>query len=315
MSSLLIREVIGMYIKHCNEYYDNGEGPTRQVGNIRSGLKPLGESMGGCALADLSGPRFANLRDEWARAGDVLRSTVNKRMQYVSQMIGWGNERGLVAATQLAEILNVRKIKSGRFGIRDGEPVGPANAQSVAAVMPMLTQSIRAMMEMVELTGMRPGEARLMRADLEPVNGHGQLVFRYSPSRHKSAHWGRRRRIFLVGRSHQLAVEQISTLIGSTLFSSESKGYLFSPVENGRRPYAANSVQQAVRRACEQAGVEKWAPNQLRHSYGTATRAKGYQLELIADLLGHADPRTTLIYAEPDDRLAIEATIALARGD
>jgi len=48
-----------------------------------------------------------------------------------------------------------------------------------------------------------------------------------------------------------------------------------------------------------------WHPNQLRHSMGTAVRRE-YGLEGAQVVLGHAKANTTEIYAERDQRLAVE---------
>ena len=42
-----------------------------------------------------------------------------------------------------------------------------------------------------------------------------------------------------------------------------------------------------------------WSPNQLRHSRATAIREQ-YGIEAAQTVLGHADPKITLVYAERD---------------
>jgi hypothetical protein len=49
--------------------------------------------------------------------------------------------------------------------------------------------------------------------------------------------------------------------------------------------------------------VPAWAPNQLRHSHGTAVRRR-YGLEAAGASLGHAKMSATEIYAERDEALA-----------
>ena len=167
--------------------------------------------------------------------------------------------------------------------------------------------------QLLQLTGMRPGEARLMRlCDLEPIMANGKQAFRYTIEAHKTAYKGKRRRVFLVGRAYRLTVERISSLARTTLFEPDGNGYLFSPDDDGDKPYSECALSQRVRAKCDKLKVERWSPNQLRHGFATESRSKGVQLDLIADLLGHADPRTTLIYAEPDDDAALDAAIRLA---
>lgn len=312
-ANLTIENTVHKYLMNRASYYETGEGPSRQLNNLQSGLKPLIESIGHLPITELDGPRLAELRDEWAKTTNLVRTTINKRMQYVVAFGRWCVEKGIIKAEQLVSLQAVEKVKRGRYGVRDAEPVGPADPGHVAAVMRDLPSTARGIIEMMQLTGMRPGEVRTMRAcDLELIRVEHRTVYRFTPKRHKTAHLGKRRRIFLVGRAYSLANERLSTLIGSSLFEAESQGYLFSVDDDGNSPYQINSLHQAVRRSCDRLSLPRWTPNQLRHSYATNSRSKGFKLELIADLLGHADPRTTLIYAEPDDEAALRAAIQLA---
>lgn len=53
------------------------------------------------------------------------------------------------------------------------------------------------------------------------------------------------------------------------------------------------------------AGVEKWTPNQLRHTAGTDVRQK-YGLEGAQVHLGHSQANVTEVYAERDLTKAIK---------
>ena len=63
------------------------------------------------------------------------------------------------------------------------------------------------------------------------------------------------------------------------------------------------SYRQAIRRACQRAGVPVWLPNQLRHSRLTEIRAR-YGLEASRVCGGHREVGTTAIYAQEDRELA-----------
>ena len=69
--------------------------------------------------------------------------------------------------------------------------------------------------------------------------------------------------------------------------------------------YSVDSYRQAIHRACDKAGVERWSPNQLRHTVGTDIRQK-YGLEAAQVTLGHSQADVTQLYAERDADLARE---------
>ena len=48
-----------------------------------------------------------------------------------------------------------------------------------------------------------------------------------------------------------------------------------------------------------------WRPNQLRHSAATRIRER-YGVEAAQVVLGHSDPRVTVIYAERNNKLAAD---------
>jgi integrase len=62
---------------------------------------------------------------------------------------------------------------------------------------------------------------------------------------------------------------------------------------------------RAIIRACDEAGVPRWSPNQLRHNAATRLR-KSFGLDVAQIVLGHATADVTQIYAELDMQRAIQ---------
>jgi site-specific recombinase XerC len=63
---------------------------------------------------------------------------------------------------------------------------------------------------------------------------------------------------------------------------------------------ASTSVSYVVRRACARAGVTAAGAHRLRHSAATGMPAAGGNLAEIGQVLRHAQPATTAIYAKSD---------------
>jgi len=82
-------------------------------------------------------------------------------------------------------------------------------------------------------------------------------------------------------------------------------GWLFPSLQTRRA--AEPITQKAVRHACQQAsrraGITKHVhPHTLRHSFATHLYDDGAELPVIQTLLGHADPRDTMIYVHLSTR-------------
>ena len=90
-----------------------------------------------------------------------------------------------------------------------------------------------------------------------------------------------------------------------------SEGHVFIVVERSHHgPLSSRSVQRAIRRYGELAGLPKLTPHMLRHTFAKNLVEAGVSLEKVAALLGHSNLNTTRIYITPsseDLRQAVEA--------
>jgi integrase/recombinase XerD len=72
--------------------------------------------------------------------------------------------------------------------------------------------------------------------------------------------------------------------------------FLF-PGKRPDKPYAHTSIQKAIKRSAQLAGIRKNVhPHVLRHSYATGLLEAGVDLLTISRLLGHASFVTTMVY-------------------
>ncbi len=85
-----------------------------------------------------------------------------------------------------------------------------------------------------------------------------------------------------------------------------TRGALFE--SNRSAPFTPRRVQQIVAATARRAGMTKRIhPHTYRHSMATFLRNQGVPLDVVQLLLGHADPRTTQIYARLSLATAREA--------
>jgi site-specific recombinase XerD len=65
-------------------------------------------------------------------------------------------------------------------------------------------------------------------------------------------------------------------------------------------PLTRNAVSQAVRHACQRAGLPPFGAHRLRHTAATEMLRAGASLAAIGHVLRHRDVATTAIYAKVD---------------
>jgi integrase len=195
-----------------------------------------------------------------------------------------------------------------------------------------MVPTLRAMVELQRLAGLRPGEVRhLTPVDLDTT---GELWV-YAPAEHKMAHLGRDKAVPLPPSARALLEPWLADRgPGEVVFSPRRAREEMYAEQRARRKSKVTPSQQCrrkpaeqlaktwparftgfgyaawVRRACVRAGVKPWKPGQLRHSFATEVRSR-FGLEAAQVLLGHKRADVTQVYAEATLAKADEAARAL----
>jgi integrase len=153
------------------------------------------------------------------------------------------------------------------------------------------------MLELQLVTGMRPGEGRIMRAcDLDTT---GDVWF-YRPAHHKTRHKGKARAVAIGPRGQAIIKKFLKLGTQAYLFSprdaiahfrAEQRANRKTPVQPSQqdrsknRPskqpgecYTMSAYATAVAKACVKAEVPHYHPHQVRHTHATEVRRR-YGLE------------------------------------
>lgn len=308
-SALTLDDLILEYSEFIEVYYVKNGKPTAEQSKIRAALRFV-RALGGTKPADAFGPLLLEqARDAMIEAGHCRRH-VNQSVQRIRRCFRWGVAKQLVAPATLQGLEALPGLRRGRSKARETEPVRPAPAEAIEAVLPLVSRQVAAMIRLQLLTGMRPGEVCLMRGcDLDRSGD----VWVYTPATHKTEHHGRVRQVLIGPRGQEVLRPFLATT--SYLFRADEaavearakrkkpgrrpKKRKASPKRSPRPHYDRFSYARAVVRACETAGVERWSPNQLRHAAATHLRQEA-GIEMARVVLGHSSAVTSEIYAERD---------------
>lgn len=314
--SITVVEASAQYIDYAKRHYAAG---TEEPRKIRLAMQRLGALYGREALANLSPRKLKTFQSHLVQQGELSRSTINETVQYVRRFLRWAVSEELIPASVYEAARCVEPLRMGRTTARETDPIKPGPLADVEAVKAVVASPVRALIDLQILTASRPGELLGLRP--QDIDATGDIWTARLP-RHKNA-WRGHDRILLFGPKAQAVLRPF-------LLRGEDE-FLFSPKEavqerkanakTPRRPdqpesarqtsrrvgmvYNKDSYRRAIQRGCEQAGVPKWAPNQLRHNAATLIR-QSYGLEAAGAILGHAELETSQIYAEKNKGLARE---------
>ncbi|MBN8750022.1 MAG: site-specific integrase, partial [Variovorax sp.] len=198
------------------------------------------------------------------------------------------------------------------------------------AALPHVRPVVGAILGLMMLTGMRPGEAcRVRPCDIDTTGA----VWVYRPPQHKTKYRGKARAVPIGERAKAIlrrftpadptdfyfspartAAEQLAERTAkrrTPLYPSHArhnaKRRKQTPKRRPGRAYTTHGLAVAVTRACAKVAVPPWHPNQIRHTHATEVRRR-FGLEAAQVVPGHERADVTQVYAEKN--LALAAKVA-----
>ena len=346
-SELTIVELADRFNAHADRYYVGPDGkPTNEPHNIRTALKPLLALYGETPATEFGPLAIKAVRERMIGLGWV-RSSVNKHISRIKRMYRWASENEVLPATAYHAVACVAGLRYGRSEAKESEPIRPVADGTVDATIRHMTKTTAAMVQFQRLTGARAGEVCILRSgDLDTTG----KVWTYTPSRHKTQHFGRPRVIFVGPKAQEILKPFLRTDLQAYVFSpakadrerrDRQHAERVTPLSCGNKPgsnvkrspkktpgdrYEVNAYNRAIANACRKAFAapdglsdEKrkewdlahhWSSHQLRHSFATDVR-KNHGLEAAQVTLGHASANITEVYAERDVAKAIGVVLKI----
>ena len=299
-----LSELMAAYLRHAIEHY-GGERATEVV-HFRGAFRVLRQGWGAVRGRDFGPKTFKAVRQAMVERG-WTRTYVGDQCGRLKRFVAWCVEEELVPESLHHALQAVRPLKAGT-GVREGRTVTCVPPDIVAATRAQCGPVVQDMIDLMQLTGARPGELLQLTPKLIDRT---RDIWVFTPGRHKTAAKGKQRHIAIGPRAQRIL-----------------ERYLF---RDRCFPYSVASFRRAIHRACDRAfphpdferfarltraqrreleawrSSHRWGPHRLRHNAGTAAREVA-GLDGAQVLLGHAHANTTQIYAEAN--LAKAATIA-----
>ena len=301
-----LNEVVLAYWEFASGYYVKDGRPTRELEINKLAMRPLAQMYGEIPADEFTPHRLRTVRARMVEMG-WCRNFINKQIGRIRRMFKWAVAEGMVGAEVWHALTALEPLKRGRSQARETDPILPVDDATVEATLLELDSVVADMVRLQRLTGMRPGEVRLLMP--RDIDRSGDIWW-YRPPSHKTEHRDRSR-VVPIGPKAQ-------AILLPYLLRGEGE-YAFQPARSHRDHYTKDSYRERIEKACARAfpppaelgpderkawiKAHRWAPNQLRHASGTEIRAK-YGLEAAQVILGHSRADVTQVYAERDMKLA-----------
>ena len=290
-----VADLLSAYLNHANTEYR-----TRESANLASSLGKLIRFAGEHPADQFRSRSLQAYRDQLVAGTlsdrELSRPYVNRLIDHVRRCWRWAVSMELVASESLESLRSVSALRKGRTDAPDLDPVRPVTRELIAAVIPHLSPGIKAIVELLRLTGARTGEIRTMRNREIDVT---RDVWLYRPAMHKSAAHGHQRITPLDDDAQRVILPLYSPFLLDDYVIASPRGGC----------YGETAVRNAVQTACRRAGVETWHPHQIRHAVITElANASAGELEIPQLIAGHSHRSTTESYVER----GVDRTIAAA---
>ncbi len=241
---LTVDELILRYWDFARGYYVRDGQPARELDNIKDALRHLRRAYGTTPAAAFGPVALKAVRKAMIDAG-LARNTVNARVGKVRRMFKWAVADELVPPAVLQGLQAVAGLRSGRGGVKETGPVRPVPPERVAAVLPFVSAPVRAMIQLQDLTGMRPGEVMSLRTvDLD----RSGEVWVYRPARHKTQHRGFSRAIPIGPKAQAILAPWIKDDAPQAYVFSPAEAVALRNAEARRRRKSPMTPSQAARR-------------------------------------------------------------------
>lgn len=214
------------------------------------------------------------------------RNTVNRQIKRIRAIIRWGVSWEMVSASVVDALDTVSSLTAAETTAKEAIPRVAVPDEDFQAVRKVLREKHRDMLDLLSLTGARPGE--LLKLTTGMIDRSGP-IWRCELSQHKTSHRGKTRVLFF-NEAAQLILRK----------------YLQGNPDTRLLKMRRDNFGHVVNRACIRANVTPFCPHQVRHTVATKL-VDEMGTEAAQRLLGHSKAAMTEHYSKGAERQAQEA--------
>ena len=324
-ANITVRELAAAFLDHAKETFDDRDYRHCRTAVIDFLLKLYGD---GTPVDDFRPSSLKLVREEMIRSQRFCRNTINKYVKFIIAIFGFGVENDLALETTWRALKVVKSLSKGYPGTFDNPEREDVPYEVVLRTLPFMPPTLRTMVILQWLTGMRPSEVFKMRVgDIDRSRENG--LWYYVPDGHKTERYIGKKPIplgkdaqelllpYLEGKSPERAVfsprqamderyaERRANRKTKITPSQAARDAARATKSNCRREfYDENSYRKAVEYAIKKGNkvlpedqkIPHWFPYQLRHSASTDIELE-HGIDASQAMLGHRTANTTKRYS------------------
>lgn len=278
-SGLTVNEIALAFLKHAQRYYVKNGVVTTEFDCIKSAVRPLVALYGETSASTFGPIALKAVRQQMIDSGKMCRRFINMSISRIRRMFRWAVENELVEPAVLQKLEAIAPLLAGRTAAKDYPARHPVPQSDIDAVKADVNQRTADMMELMLLSGARPGELIKLTGELLVKNGE---VWVAKLSDHKMIHKGKTRTLMFGPKAQLILTRYLKPNPSERLF-----------------PLSRNAASLTIKNACARLGIPKFTAHWLRHNAASNIRQE-FGLDAAQVVLGHSGADVTQVYAEVD---------------
>ena len=242
----------------------------------RTMIQPFLDRYGDCLVSDINHSTLAKYYAWVRKYRGRSANGGNHHMREVKTALRWGEDMDVcICPVRRFPMLREAPAKTKKFS--DDE---------LPKLLDRALPDFRDMLLFGLLTGLRPQELRGLRCEhVRTINDRLCVVLEYHKTS-KTMHVPAPRVVPLSPQAAEIAERQMA--------KHPRASHIF--LNDDGKPYKAGGFRQRLKRLCARCGFEQRPPYALRHYFGTKQAGLGLNQAILAQVMGHTTPITTMRY-------------------